>query len=58
MNAFTLIANKERRALLQNQRGLAWLLAYSGILPVALGAPLLIGGLLGFQRYRRWHKAS
>ncbi len=32
MNACTLIAKKERRALLQNQRGLAWLLAYSGIL--------------------------
>jgi len=32
MNAFTLIAKKERRALLQNQRGLAWLLAYTGIL--------------------------
>ncbi len=28
------------------------------ILPVALGIPLLIGGLLGVQRYRRRHKAS
>ncbi|MGB5563328.1 MAG: ABC transporter permease subunit [Sedimenticolaceae bacterium] len=28
----TLIARKERSALLQNQRGLAWLLAYAGIL--------------------------
>jgi len=32
MNASTLIAQKERRALLQNQRGLAWLLSFSGIL--------------------------
>lgn len=32
MNASSLIAKKERRALLQNQRGLAWLLAYTGIL--------------------------
>lgn len=32
MNASSLIAQKERSALLQNQRGLAWLLAYAGIL--------------------------
>jgi ABC-type transport system involved in multi-copper enzyme maturation permease subunit len=32
MNATALIAKKERSALLQNQRGLAWLLAYAGIL--------------------------
>ncbi len=32
MNASSLIATKERSALLQNQRGLAWLLAYAGIL--------------------------
>jgi ABC-type transport system involved in multi-copper enzyme maturation permease subunit len=32
MNATVLIAKKERSALLQNQRGLAWLLAYAGIL--------------------------
>ncbi len=32
MNASTLIAQKEHRALLQNQRGLAWLLSFSGIL--------------------------
>ncbi len=32
MNASSLIAKKERNALLQNQRGLAWLLAYAGIL--------------------------
>jgi ABC-type transport system involved in multi-copper enzyme maturation permease subunit len=32
MNAVLLIARKERTALLQNQRGLAWLLAFSGVL--------------------------
>jgi ABC-type transport system involved in multi-copper enzyme maturation permease subunit len=32
MSATALIAKKERSALLQNQRGLAWLLAYTGIL--------------------------
>ncbi len=32
MNASSLIAKKERSALLQNQRGLAWLLTYAGIL--------------------------
>ncbi len=32
MNAVLLIARKERAALLQNQRGLAWLLAFSGVL--------------------------
>ncbi len=32
MNAYILIALKERRALLQNQRGLVWLLAFSSIL--------------------------
>lgn len=32
MNATALIAKKERSALLQNQRGLVWLLAYAGIL--------------------------
>jgi ABC-type transport system involved in multi-copper enzyme maturation permease subunit len=32
MNATALIARKERSALLQNQRGLTWLLAYTGIL--------------------------
>lgn len=32
MNVNTLIARKELSALLQNQRGLAWLLAYAGIL--------------------------
>jgi len=32
MNPVTLIAQKERSALLQNQRGLVWLLAYAGIL--------------------------
>ena len=32
MNAITLIAQNERAALLQNQRGLGWLLAFSGIL--------------------------
>ena len=32
MNATALIAKKERSALLQNQRGLSWLLAYAGIL--------------------------
>ncbi len=32
MKPSSLIAQKERGALLQNQRGLAWLLAYSGIL--------------------------
>jgi len=28
------------------------------ILPVALGAPLLIGGLLGVQKFRRRHKTG
>lgn len=32
MNHIRLIAAKERQALLQNQRGLAWLLAYSAVL--------------------------
>ena len=32
MNPTMLITQKERSALLQNQRGLAWLLAYAGIL--------------------------
>lgn len=32
MNPTSLIAQKERAALLQNQRGLAWLLAFSGVL--------------------------
>ncbi len=32
MSTSSLIAKKERSALLQNQRGLAWLLAYAGIL--------------------------
>lgn len=32
MNPTSLIAQKERLALLQNQRGLAWLLAFSGVL--------------------------
>ncbi len=32
MNAVLLIARKERAALLQNQRGLVWLFAFSGIL--------------------------
>ncbi len=32
MNAVSLLVQKERTALLQNQRGLAWLLAFSGVL--------------------------
>ncbi len=32
MNPTSLIAQKERAALLQNQRGLVWLLAFSGVL--------------------------
>jgi len=32
MNSISLIARKERSALLQNERGLTWLLAYAGIL--------------------------
>jgi len=32
MNPISLITQKERAALLQNQRGLAWLLAFSGVL--------------------------
>jgi ABC-type transport system involved in multi-copper enzyme maturation permease subunit len=32
MNPIRMIADKERQALLQNQRGLAWLLAYSAVL--------------------------
>jgi ABC-type transport system involved in multi-copper enzyme maturation permease subunit len=32
MSAITQIARKERMALLQNQRGLGWLLAFSGVL--------------------------
>lgn len=32
MNATRLIAAKERQALLRDQRGLGWLLAFSGVL--------------------------
>jgi ABC-type transport system involved in multi-copper enzyme maturation permease subunit len=41
MSATTQIARKERAALLQNQRGLGWLLAFSGVLSAF--ALLLIG---------------
>jgi hypothetical protein len=57
MSAATLIAHKERAALLQDQRGLGWLLVFSIVLS-AFGVPLLITGLLGYNGVRRhWRRA-